>query len=835
MLMTVLILASQANFITLPAFGAGTASLSFGESTLRKDCPGSISINLNTGGEKVWAADVGMTVSGNATVDSLVLGSVLPMQACNDASVPDLMLCGARQPGTNAFTGTGVYGTINVTPSSTGTLSLSFDGTTTNVINDSILDVLGVSTGASYTVKDRFNVAVDGKGFCNPDTTPPIINVDPPNGKNNVPADSAIKLILSDDRVGVDTKSLSFTVNGNKIDTFSYTKTGGTYTPSAPFKLGELVTVTAKACDLESNCQDFSGSFRITPPLPPASCGDKKIDEGEECDEGGQTANCDRDCTFVECGDGVINDMAGEQCDDYNKDDGDGCNSICTLEAPVEDLLYCPVVQTIEVSTRPVAPETVTTTTGETVLVTEGEGDQAAAGLPVATFGEAGFAQSASTSNTEVALRESATPLSIAPATPEQKEIMDPCILKYGTEGASLDRDGDGLPDRTECYAGTDPTKPDTDGDTCFDGEEINRFYTNPMVIDCSISKYVEQDVLITDPKPNWILTSIAVSGSAPRESLTVGVTAFPAIQKTFSQVLTQYEQLLNVLSRDVDPANTVAVQQKIADTTDSITKLQAFIKDTQAFIDENPESYQDLSDQLKQTAAFLDGGAAAISDQIEQAQTLFETLKKYETKSAFLGEVKELQTVSVGNTTTAGFSLESKKKLDDGLYDLVATAGFADGGTKSSAPVRVQLSSATEIGTPIAQTLDGIPIGMEKIVTKNKRPVLSGKSVYGSMVFVTWESLVLESSIITDSAEGNFDVQSPRDLEDGKEHTITMYAVTETDGGFIRSKNATVNFMVEKVTVSNTRYYVYGVGLFLFLMTILYFVLAGKRRRKLH
>jgi hypothetical protein len=35
----------------------------------------------------------------------------------------------------------------------------------------------------------------------------------------------------------------------------------------------------------------------------------------EECDEGRQTASCDLDCTKSQCGDGIVNGTAGEQCD----------------------------------------------------------------------------------------------------------------------------------------------------------------------------------------------------------------------------------------------------------------------------------------------------------------------------------------------------------------------------------------------------------------------------------------------------------------------------------------------------------------------------------------
>ncbi len=832
-LTTLLILAGHVSVVIPNTLAAGSATLSFGSATLRNGCPGSIPINLDTGGEGIWAADVGISVSGPTAVDSLAIGSVLPMQACNDASVPDLMLCGARQPGTNAYTGTGVYGTINVTPSSTGSISFDFDDTVTNVINDSIEDVLGTATGRSYTVAERFNKSVDGVGFCNPDTTAPTISVTPSNGKNNVPLDTSVKLTLSDDRVGVDVSTLTFSVNGKVIDTFSYTATGGTYTPSAPFELGEKITVEVRVCDLVSNCRNYSGSFRTIPPLPPANCGDTNVDEGEECDAGYQTATCDRDCTFVECGDGVINDVAGEQCDDFNKESGDGCSAICTLEAPVEDQTYCPVIE-LESVTQVYPSATETPLLGEGEVTEEGE----TATTTTTTTAEEGlresdFEEAATSSIVEAELRGAAKPVALTPETAEQKEKLDPCVLKYGTEGADFDRDGDGLSDRTECYSETDPDEADTDGDTCLDGEEINRFYTDPLVADCSISDYVEEEVLIIDPKPNWTLTSLEVSGSAPRQSLSVGITAFPALQKTYSKVLTQYEGLLEVLERDVDEANTVAIQQKNADATDVITKLQETIKATQVFIEENPEGNSDLESLIERTATFLDAGSAAVMSGLEQAESLYSELDEYRTKSVFLGEVTELQTVGVGNTTTAGFNLIPKKTMKDGVYDLVATAAFADGGTKSSAPVRIYLSSSYEVDAPLPQTLDGKPVGLEKIVTENPRPVLSGKSVYGAMVFATWESLVLESSIIADSAEGIFDVQPPRDLETGEEHTVTMYAVTETDKGFVRSKSTTVDFEVAKASDLSVYYFSFSIALFLLLLSALNYVISRKARRK--
>lgn len=69
-----------------------------------------------------------------------------------------------------------------------------------------------------------------------------------------------------------------------------------------------------------------------------ARCGDGFIRTGSEiCDgdglgNGGETSSCDIDCTVALCGDGELNTTAGEQCDDENTLDGDGCSSSCQIE-----------------------------------------------------------------------------------------------------------------------------------------------------------------------------------------------------------------------------------------------------------------------------------------------------------------------------------------------------------------------------------------------------------------------------------------------------------------------------------------------------------------------
>jgi cysteine-rich repeat protein/probable HAF family extracellular repeat protein len=65
-------------------------------------------------------------------------------------------------------------------------------------------------------------------------------------------------------------------------------------------------------------------------PFDPALCGNGALDAGEECDDG-NTADgdgCDSNCTYTTCGNGRRSGT--EECDDGNKVDGDGCDADCT-------------------------------------------------------------------------------------------------------------------------------------------------------------------------------------------------------------------------------------------------------------------------------------------------------------------------------------------------------------------------------------------------------------------------------------------------------------------------------------------------------------------------
>lgn len=68
------------------------------------------------------------------------------------------------------------------------------------------------------------------------------------------------------------------------------------------------------------------------------SCGDGKVDPGEECDQGKENsdrpdASCRTTCKLSKCGDGLLD--TNEECDDGNLFAGDDCNDLCRIAMPI--------------------------------------------------------------------------------------------------------------------------------------------------------------------------------------------------------------------------------------------------------------------------------------------------------------------------------------------------------------------------------------------------------------------------------------------------------------------------------------------------------------------
>lgn len=64
----------------------------------------------------------------------------------------------------------------------------------------------------------------------------------------------------------------------------------------------------------------------------------------------------------------------------------------------------------------------------------------------------------------------------------------------------NADHDGDGLNDRGEFVAGSDPTNPDTDGDTISDGAEVVSWRSDPTKTDSDGDGLLDQDEIAENP-----------------------------------------------------------------------------------------------------------------------------------------------------------------------------------------------------------------------------------------------------------------------------------------------------------------------------------------------
>ena len=72
-----------------------------------------------------------------------------------------------------------------------------------------------------------------------------------------------------------------------------------------------------------------------SPTPPPAVCGNGIVEDDEECDLGTDNDDngmCTVQCKNARCGDGFLQPDIGEECDDGNSNQGDGCSNDCKFE-----------------------------------------------------------------------------------------------------------------------------------------------------------------------------------------------------------------------------------------------------------------------------------------------------------------------------------------------------------------------------------------------------------------------------------------------------------------------------------------------------------------------
>ena len=120
---------------------------------------------------------------------------------------------------------------------------------------------------------------------------------------------------------------------GTTVPTFTGNFIGNITTPETSVVVPASLLITNRfyAFEIVASDQPGSGYASGTLSLTPttfresaiasarlrfsATCGDGVTDPGEDCDDKGESKNCNADCTKAVCGDGILNTTAGETCD----------------------------------------------------------------------------------------------------------------------------------------------------------------------------------------------------------------------------------------------------------------------------------------------------------------------------------------------------------------------------------------------------------------------------------------------------------------------------------------------------------------------------------------
>ncbi|QQR83198.1 hypothetical protein IPJ72_05330 [Candidatus Peregrinibacteria bacterium] len=206
---------------------------------------------------------------------------------------------------------------------------------------------------------------------------------------------------------------------------------------------------------------------------------------------------------------------------------------------------------------------------------------------------------------------------------------------------------------------------------------------------------------------------------------------------------------------------------------------------------------------------AAIQEGATAILDLVNPALL----------NPIYLGKTQEFSETFVGEKKLNRFEINAFELQDQKVYNLVAIATYEDGTTLKSAAVSFGVNEGLGVNAPDPRTLDNVPIESDQlnfswipgayaqsdslIRIHQTQPVIEGDSEFGTQVYAIWNSLVLASSVISDSEEGFFSIKAPQALEGGSLHRVSLYALKRVGNKVIRSDTVDVHFEVAPAALS--------------------------------
>ncbi len=372
-------------------------------------------------------------------------------------------------------------------------------------------------------------------------------------------------------------------------------------------------------------------------------------------------------------------------------------------------------------------------------------------------------------------------------AAPEPTRLTPETVVACAPTGP-LDSDGDGLSDRTECYLKTDFRLPDTDKDGCTDGEEVNWLAYDPTLADClPEAASASERVVITDPQPGWILIGTLAENGVKADVSVLAPLGVSAVTLSFRDRQAD-------LARDLDLALSMP-----AFTADEKTAAAEALKKAQEAIEVFLSTDGAGMDYADLTAASL----AAREGKTEEALALLLPLKELPT---FGAAATALSPTLAGGRDALFFSTLSPALPDRHAYEVTASA--PNGSAVLPGYSRFTLDNSGGVNNPQPETLGGVRVGnrfaietaAEEIPIHEARPRAAGLSEFGSQVYAVWQSVVLSSSVLSDSEAGGFLVQAPATLETDTAHRVTLFALkTDETGRSVRSPSVNMYFRVEK------------------------------------
>lgn len=818
--------------LTTQSAYAARMYLSPASDAFKEGCGNTVNIMVDTEGADSNAADAVLSYDPNQIeVTALSNGSIYQTYLGHSYTGGAIRLSAFSVM--SSFNGNGKFasfvfkGKAGVTDANINFSFVPGSTTDSNVADLSSNDILSSVGNGSYTFS---------AGPCFPDSQPPqVVSTSPSAGETGVALDSDVIVRITDNQAGVNLDTVVVRVDG--VD---YTRSGGnafqvsgsaldytlTVNPLTDFTEGQQVDVRVEAADADSNVMS-PYNFYFNKPV---------VDTRGPYVQNMSPANnatgipLDTNISF-----NILDDDPGVDIDtvqvtvegtSYTKDrfsfTGDPANYAVTVD-PATDL---PADKRISVRVQ------ASDLDGHAMTYTSGFNE--APPPPPPTCEELGCPQlecpapppslpSGGAGCTGYPLAEEV----LRPAAEElPDELTEETFERKKEECAGYsdeeDSDRDGLIDHTECYLGTDAFNADTDGDSCTDGDEVNRFESNPLFAgDCKAGVATRQNVIITDPQNGWVVPELNIAGLTPSDTVSVSAFLYRANVNAIQEVRDALESL-----KMADTSDSGTLKRAVAGLLEAIRRSDAFLSDSRG---EDNAAFGALIASLENQALNLKTAINAASDDIRidldfegVTGRLDSLLKNPET----LGIVGDFSEAKVSGRGMRHFSFDPVKGLENNTYDLIVKAKLEDGRELTSQPVRFHLDDGAFVSAPVPLTLGGVIVskkpgkeagirrirfegvdvsdvesgedGSGEIIIQNRRPAVTGLADFGSRVFAVWNSDVYESSTVADSKEGFFAIQAPKNLETDVGHTVRLYAIRQMEGASFRSENVTLNFRIE-------------------------------------